>query len=74
MSEKECSISDFLKEEEKVIFASGYLATQAEVEWAKQEMANSPVGMYVSIEEVISVKRSFDELRRGKYELSSQYH
>lgn len=58
---------------ERVRLCSGFVAARAEIEWAREEIANSPEGMYISIEEAISVKRSFDEFGRGKYELSSQY-
>lgn len=58
---------------EKIVLRSGFIATRAEVEFAKKEIANSPEGMYVSIEEAISVKRSFDEMKRGEYEVFSQY-
>lgn len=58
---------------DKVVLASGFVATRDEVEWAKEEIADSPDGMYASIEEAISVKRSFDEVENGEYELSSQY-
>ena len=58
---------------EQVVLRSGFVAIRAEVEWAKEEITNSPKGMYVSIEEAISVKRSFDEFKRGEYKVSLQY-
>lgn len=62
-----------LRRYERVKLRSGFVASRAEIEWAVKEIANSPGGMYIGIEEAISVKRSFDEFERGEYELSSQY-
>lgn len=76
MANKEYSPSDIekiLKEEKKVILASGFTATQAEIDWAKEEIANSPKGVYRSIAEAIAVKRGLDQFERGEYKLASQF-
>ena len=62
-----------LREYEQVVLRSGFVATRAEVEWAKEEIANSPYDTYRSIEEAIVVKRGLDQYERGEYTLSSQY-
>lgn len=62
-----------LRRYEKVVLHSGFVATRAEVEWAKEEIDNSPYDTYRSIEEAIVVKRGLDQYERGEYALSSQY-
>lgn len=58
---------------EIVVLHSGFVATRAEVEWAKEEIANSPYDTYRSIEEAIVIKRGLDQFERGEYKLSSRY-
>ncbi len=71
MTSKEYSPSDIekiLKEEKKVILASGFTATQAEIDWAKDVLKNHPQKHeFAGIEDVISVKRSQDDYRNGRY-------
>lgn len=68
MSEKEYSPSDIeniLKEEKKVVLASGFTATQAEIEWAKEALKEHPDD-FDCIEDVITFARSYEEAERGE--------
>lgn len=50
---------------EKVVLRSGFVATRAEVEWAKEEIANSPDWAYRDIEEAIKIRRRLDDTDKG---------
>lgn len=49
----------------KIVFRSGLVATRAEVEWAKEEIANSPDWAYRDIEEAIKIRRRLDDADKG---------
>lgn len=67
MAKKEYVLSD--KEETTVVLGDGYVVTQAEIEWAKEEIANSPKGKYLSIADAIAIKRGIEQFERGEYEV-----
>lgn len=72
MANKEYSPSDIeniLKEEKKVILASGFTATQAEIDWAKEEIANSPKGKYLGIADAIAIRRGIEQFERGEFKV-----
>lgn len=66
MTNKEYSPSDIekiLKEEKKVILASGFTATQAEIDWAKEALKERPDD-FDCIENVLAFARSYEEGER----------
>ena len=52
---------------EKVVLRSGFVATRAEVEWAKEEIENSPADKYLGIADTITIKRGIEQFKQGKY-------
>ena len=54
-----------LRRYEKVVFCSGFVATRAEIKWAKKALKEQPED-FDCIEDVIAFKRSYDEAERGE--------
>lgn len=59
MVEKNFSNSD------RVILPSGFVATQAEIEWAKGALAERPED-FDCIEDVLAFKKSYEEAKCGE--------
>lgn len=54
-----------LRRYEKVVLRSGFIATRAEIKWAKEALKEQPED-FDCIEDVIAFKRSYDEAERGE--------
>ena len=52
---------------ERVRLRSGFVASRAEIEWAVEEIANSPADKYLGIEDAIVIKRWLEQFKQGKY-------
>ena len=54
-----------LRRYEKVVLHGGFVATRAEIKWAKEALKEQPED-FDCIEDVIAFKRSYDEAERGE--------
>ena len=61
------TIASAVSNDNKVVLASGFVATKDEVEWAENILKNHPrKDIFADIEEVIRTKRSQDDYKAGR--------